>query len=336
VSFIRELSIMLSVGIPLLEALDVVLKQARGRFRTNLLHLRDQVAAGSSLSAAMRSQLDTFDELCISITQVGEDSGTLDTALEKLAEFQERARQLRGKVGTTLIYPAIVVVFALAVSTFLMTFVVPSILEPLIEMGRALPLPTRIVKGASDFLVSCGWLLALVLFALVIAIGCVLRTEWGKRWWHRVLLKLPLLGQLIRKQAVVRICVIVSTLIASGVELVPALAIARRATLNVILRGALERCEQAIIAGTDVAPALERTDAFPPLVVQVFAIGQQSGRMEEMLARLGRDYDQDVATAAQRLAATLEPILIVLLALLVLMIALATMLPVLEAGDVLH
>jgi type II secretory pathway component PulF len=336
IGFIRELALLLSVGIPLLESLDSILRQHKGRFGAQLLNLRDRIASGVSLSQAMREQPRLFDELCVSITEVGEDSGTLDAALEKLAEFKERSRQLKGKIGTALIYPALVVVFATAVSAFLMSFVVPSILQPLIEMGRPLPWPTRVVKGASDFLVAWGWLLAVLGIAGVVLFAAAIRTERGQALWHRFLLGVPMLGELLRKQAVVRICVVMSALIGSGVVFVRALEVARRATKNVILKSALQRCEKAITAGSEVAGAMEGTHAFSPLVVQVFAVGQQSGRMEEMLARLGNDYDRDVATAAQRLAAILEPLLIVALALLVLLIAMATMLPILEASDVLH
>src|SRR5438105_10070039 len=140
----RKLFTLLGVGVPLLEALDVIARQHVGRFHATVLLLRDRVAAGSSLANAMREQPGTFDELCANITEVGEDAGTLDTALERLAEFRERSAQLKGRVSTALIYPAIVLVTALLATIFLMTFVVPKILEPLIEQGQTRPFPTRV------------------------------------------------------------------------------------------------------------------------------------------------------------------------------------------------
>jgi general secretion pathway protein F len=336
VSFVRELSTLLGVGVPLLEALESISRQHRGRFKATLLVLKDRVAAGVSLADAMREHPAIFDDLCISITEVGEDSGTLDIALEKLGRFKERSRQLRGKATTALIYPAIVVVMAIGISIFLMTFVVPTILQPLIEMNRPLPLPTRIVRAASDILVSWGWLIACSTVGLAMLIGWLLQTKWGRWLFDAALLKLPILGELIRKQAIVRIAVVMETLLRSGVVFLKATQVAQRITRNVIMRDALARCEKAVTAGSDISLALEHTGAFPPLVVQVFAVGQQSGRLEEMLQKLADDYDQDVAAASQRFAALLEPILIILLALVVLLIALATMLPILEASDVLQ
>jgi type II secretory pathway component PulF len=331
--FIRELSTLLSIGVPLLEALDVIGRQHEGRFHATVLLLRDRVAAGSSLANAMREQPTVFDDLCINITEVGEDAGTLDSALERLAEFRERSQQLRGRVSTALIYPGIVLATALFASTFLMTFVVPKILEPLVEQGQTLPLPTRMVKGASDFLVSWGWLLAFIVAAAACGFVALLRSPAGKRWWHRTVLRLPLIGELARKQAIVRIAIVISTLLKSGIVFLRALEIAQRSTKNLVLRDALERGGKAITAGSGLAEALEQTGAFPPMVVQVFALGQQSGRLEEMLDRLATTYDQQVNSAAQRLTAILEPLLIVVLAILVLFIVLATVLPILEAGN---
>ncbi len=336
VSLVRELSTLLGVGVPLLEALDSICRRHRGRFGTMLLVLRDRVASGVSLAAAMREHPRVFDELCVQITQVGEDAGSLDSALERLARFKERSRQLKGRAGNALIYPAIVLSMAVVVSLFLMSFVVPNILQPLLEMGRPLPLPTRIVKGASDLLLNWWWLLGLVALISTGTAAAVLRMPKGRRRWHAMLLRVPLLGDLIRKAAVVRIAVVISTLLRSGVVFVHALEVARRTTSNLVLAEALCRCERAITAGEEMATALEHTEAFPSLVVQIFSVGQQSGRLEEMLERLASDWDEEVAISCQRLAAVLEPMLIIVLALLVLLIAMATMLPILEAGDVLQ
>jgi len=331
--FIREMSTLLSVGVPLLECLETIARQHRGRFQAAILLIRDRVAAGISLAGAMREQSDVFDELCINITEVGEDAGTLDISLERLAEFRERSEQLRGRVSTALIYPVIVTTLAIFASIFLMTFVVPRILEPLVEQGLPLPFPTRVVKGLSDFLLSWWWLIALGVFGAVSAFGAFLRSPSELLRWHRFVLRIPLFGDLVRKQALVRIAVVLATLLKSGIVFVRALQIAQRTTTNLVLRDALKRCETAIVAGGEISEALEETGAFPPMVVQIFSLGQQSGRLEEMLDRLATAYDQQVSSAAQRLAAIMEPALIVILALVVLFIVMATVLPILEAGN---
>jgi type II secretory pathway component PulF len=334
-AFARELSTLLAVGTPLTDALETIALQHRGSFRSTVMLIKEEVLAGSSLNQAMGRQPAVFDELCLNLVEVGEDSGTLDLALERLAQFKERSQQFKGKIGTALMYPCIVLVTAVAVSIFLMTYVVPSILQPLLEQGRTLPLPTRIVKGASDFLISYGWMVGLAGFILIAAWAALLKTHRGRFAWDSLLLRMPILGDLLRKVAVVKIAVVMGTLLQSGVVFVRAIQIARKTTRNVVLKDALARCDAAVSAGGEIASALEGTAAFGPLVVQVFSVGQQSGRLEEMLQRLAKDYDDQVAAAAQRLTAVLEPILILFLAGIVLTIALATMLPILEAGDVL-
>jgi len=334
-SFVREVSTLLGVGTPLTEALQTISAQYRGTFLSTILLLREKVAAGSSLAAAMADQPAVFDELCLNMIEVGEDTGTLDIALERLGRFRERGEQLRGKIGTALLYPCVVLVTAISVSIFLMTYVVPNILQPLLEQGRPLPLPTRIVKTTSDFLVGWGWLLALLAVAMGITWIALLKTRRGKWLWDSLLLRTPLVGSLMMKSSVVRIAIIVETMLQSGVVFIRAIQLARKTTRNVVIQDALLRCETAVSAGREIAPAMQSARTFPPLVVQVFSVGQESGRLEEMLGRLAKDYDDQVASAAQRLTSVLEPILILMLAVIVATIALATMLPILEAGDVL-
>jgi type II secretory pathway component PulF len=332
-TFFQELSTLLEVGVPLFEALDTLAAQQRRSFQSVILLLRDRVASGASLAAAMREQPGVFDELSINMTEVGEDAGTLDASLARLAGFLERSDQLRDRVGTALIYPAIVTTVAVAAAVFLMTFVVPRILEPLIQQGLPLPWPTRVVKGVSDFALT-WWPLILGTVAAIVAItAALLRTDRGRRRWHHLLLRLPLIGEMVRKQELVRVAVVLSTLLRSGIVLVRALQIGQRSTRNLILRDALRDCESAVSAGGDVTESLRRSGVFPPVAVQVFALGQESGRLEEMLDRLAVTYERQLAAAAQRLAAVLEPAIIVLLALGVLFLVMATILPILEAGN---
>ena len=334
--FARELSTLLGVGIPLLEALDTVLKQHKGPFHADLLALRDRVAAGESLAGAMRQQPAVFDELSVSMAEVGESGGTLDETLERLADYKERAAGLKNRVATALIYPAIVLAMSVGVSIFLMTFVVPQLLAGLIEAGRPLPWPTRVVKTLSDGLLTWWWLIGLLVIAAVVGIGVLLRSPRGKLAWHRWQLRVPVVGDMVRKQSLLRACVTLSSLLKSGVVFVRALQIAQRSTPNLVIRDALARSERAVQTGRDIGQALEETNVFPPLVVQVFRVGQQSGRLEEMLDRLARDYDASLSLAASRLTAVLEPVLILFLVAVVGLVAFATVLPILEAGNVLQ
>ncbi len=334
ISFVRELATLLGVGIPLLEALDNIARQHRGAFQTTLLQLRDQVAAGASLTEAMKRQPDVFDEFCINLTEVGENAGTLDSVLDRLAEFKERSASLKDRVTTALLYPSVVLTMAIGVSLFLMTFVVPNLLDGLTDAGQEIPWVTRIVKSLSDLLIQRWWMLLGVIAIAVFGIAILFRSEKVRLRWHEVLLRLPVVGDMARKQAILRIAVSMSTLMRNGVVFGQAIRIAQRSTPNLVIRGALQRCEAAVNGGQDISRALEATRAFPPVVVQLFAVGQQSGRLEDMLDRLATSYDLQLTTAAQRLTSVLEPILILFLVLIVGFIALATVLPMLEAANV--
>jgi len=333
-SFVRELAVLLGAGIPLLEAIDTIARQHRGEFRAVLAVLRDRIAAGSSLADAMREQPRCFDDMCISVTEVGEASGSLEQVLAQLAEFRDRAIRFKNRVATALAYPLFVLVMAVCVAAGLMTFVIPKLLESLIESGRPLPWSTRVVKAASDVLVGDGWLLLIGAAILVGLLVAILRTPAGRLRWHRLQLRIPVLGPIIRKQAIARVAVVVATMLKSGIVFVKALQIAQRGTPNLAIRAALNRCESAVQAGREISEALETTGAFPPVVVQIFSVGQQSGRLEEMLERLAVDYDQQVAIASDRLTALLEPAMVLLLVGLIALIACATILPLLEAADV--
>ena len=284
--FARELSTLLAVGMPLLESLDTLAQQTSGQMLTVILLLRDRVAAGKSLAQAMQEQPRVFDDMCINMTETGEDAGNLEMTLERLAMFRERYEQLKGRLGTVMIYPAVVLVVAVSATVFLMTFVVPRILEPLIEQGQKLPLATIIVKGASDMLVTWWWLMLAIVIGSVALAAALLRRPAVRHAWHRLQLRIPLVGDLIRMQSVVRIAVVMSALLKSGVVFIRALQVAQRPTRNLVMQEALAECGKAVAAGADIGTGLQRSQAFAPLVVQVFSLGQQSGRLEEMLDRL--------------------------------------------------
>jgi type II secretory pathway component PulF len=334
VLFIRELATLLGVGVPLLDAIDSIAGQHRGAYHGVLLRVRDRIAAGGSLMDAMSDQPEVFDDFCINLVEVGESAGSLDTVLDRLADFKERSAALKDRVTTALLYPAIVFILAIGVSVFLMTFVVPSLLEGLAESGRPIPTITLCVKFASDLLLQHGLALLGGLGAGVLAFIVLLRQEWGRRLWHRFLLGLPIAGEMFRKQAIMRVVVVISTLMKNGLTFGRAIQIAQRSTSNLLVRDALARCEKAVNSGQDIAKAIAETGVFPSVVVQMFAVGQASGRLEEMLDRMASSYDQQLSVSAQRLTAVLEPVLIVFLVLIIGAIAFATVLPMLEAANV--
>lgn len=332
---LQEMSTLLSAGIPLLETLDTITRQHTGRFQRSILLLRDQVAAGGSLAQSMASQPVLFDELCRNIVEVGENAGTLDGSLARLVEYRRRTAGLKNRVAGALMYPCIVLAAGLGASMFLMTYVLPNLLGVLTDSGKKLPPATVAIKAMSGFLTGWWWALLLGGVGLAGGLAALLRTENGRLRWHRLQLKIPLLGDLIRKQAIARITMVMAALLKSDVVFVRAVQIAQRTVNNRVLRAALKACEQAVQGGQDISLALEKTQAFPPLVIQLFAVGQASGRLETMLDNLATDYDTQVEITSNRLTTLLEPLMMILLAILVGFIAFATILPILEAGDVL-
>jgi len=329
------LATLLSTGIGLVDSLDTITLQYRGRLQMSLRAVREQVAGGQSLSEALQADPEFYDDLTVQMVRVGENAGTLDIVLDRLADFRDRSLQFKDRVTTALLYPAIILSLAVTVSIFLMTVVLPMLLENLVASGRPLPWPTVILKGLSDLLTTQGWWLALLGLcgALLLMVG--VNTAWGKRRWHALLFTLPILGPLAKKQEIARTAIVISTLMENGIVFVDAVETASRAAKNVLLKDALEAIRLQVHSGRDIGEALVAAKIFPPLVIQIFSVGQQTGELERMLQRLANGYEAQVASATTRLTAAIEPVLIVILAVLVGFILFATILPILEAGNVL-
>lgn len=332
---IRDFSTLLSVGMPVVESLKTVAKQHVGSLNRALLILSDRVAAGASVAEAASEQRWLFDELSIRMIEVGENAGNLDEVLRQLADFKERSHRLKDRVVGALLYPAIVLLASLSVTIFMMTVVVPMLLSALIESGRPLPWPTRILQLISGTLVRHGPLVGIVAAVAAFALWRFIKTSVGRRWWHLMMLRAPVLGQMVQKQSVSRLSMVLATLMRSGIAFVRAIEIAARAAPNTVVRDALESTRDSIVAGQDIGRALEKTGIFPPVVIQIFAVGQETGHLADMLDRLATDYDRQVESLSGRLAAILEPTLILGLAIFVGFILFATLLPILEAGNVL-
>jgi len=324
---------LLRAGIPLLESLDTLSAQHRGAFRTAIVQVRDRVASGSGLADAMAENPQVFDVASVRLIEVGENAGTLEAVLEQLSDYKQRMSQLGDKVFTALLYPAFLVVFGLAATIFLMTWVLPPLLENLQETVKVLPWPTRVAKGMSDLIVGYGFWLLLGALIIVGAIVMALQSVPGKAFLDRQLLRLPWIGPMLVKQNVSRIAMIVGLLSRSGLTLPAAVQLAATSTNNSILRKALESACEDMASGKELAESLERSGVFPPLAVRVFSVGRDTGKLDDMLTRLSDDYNQQLAVSSARLTALIEPILILVLAVFVGFLLLATILPILQAGN---
>jgi len=302
--------------------------------RTGVLKLRDKVESGASLAAAMEEQPMIFDPASVRLVDVGANAGKLEVVLAEVAEFKLQLSEFKDRVTTALLYPAFLACFTLAAMLFLMTWVMPPLLESLEESLTELPLPTQIAKSISDLLVGYGWWILAGMIMMIATITVWLRSSVGRKLVDRFVLRIPILGPLLIKQSVARIATIVGLLSRGGVMLTTAVQLAAKSTRNTVLKEALFDAERAMIAGGDIADSLRASGCFPSLAIRFFAVGQESGKLDEMLQKLASDYNKQVATASARIAAFVEPVMILILAVAVGFLLLATILPILEAGNV--
>lgn len=332
---LSDLAVLLGVGVPLDEALQTLAHQSRGMLKSIWQRVLDDVSSGRSLADTLTEQSAVFDPLTIAMVQVGENAGNLDEILSQLGRFQQRSAAQKGKVINAILYPGIILLVAGVVTLFLMTNVLPSLLENLSDLGKDLPWPTRILQSVSGFLTTYWpWLLGFLGLAVTVFLG--LRTSpAGKMVLDRLWLRLPVVGPMIVKQEISRVALVLSVLLRSGMEFVRAIELAESSTSNAMIRKSMVECREATKRGRDISEALKNQKWMPPVVVQVFAMGQASGRLEELLDKLANDYDQQVETMVNRLSGLIEPVLIVILSVVIGFVVFATFLPILEAGNVL-
>lgn len=332
--FAGELATLLSVGVPLVESMTTLKSQHKRQAETVILQLKDSVASGRSLAAAMKQHPTVFDSLSIKMVEVGESTGKLDETLRQVADFKQRSLAFKDRVLSAMLYPAIILSVSIAVSIFLMTVVVPMLLENLSDSGKELPWPTLVLQALSSFLLNYGIFLLILLIGALVGAILALRTESGRRFRDRFLLRIPLIGKMSRQQEISRVSLVIATLLRSGIKFVPAMQIAIGTSKNELLKDALISCAKQVESGKDIGSALKESSYFPPLVTQIFTVGQESGKLEEMLFRLAHDYDRQVEAVSGRLSTVIEPVLILSLSVFIGFIMFATLLPILEAGNV--
>jgi general secretion pathway protein F len=331
----RQLATLLAAGIPLTETLRAVIEQAGSRhLETTFRDIREKVTQGSTFADALTVHSDYFSELYVNMVRAGEASGNLDVVLSRLSDFIAGQRRLREKVSAALTYPIVMLVIGALVVTVLMTFVVPQITKMITSAGKVLPLPTKVLILVSGFFYNYWWVLALAVAAISWSVNAIHRTDRGRLAIDRLLLNLPAVGELLRKQAVARFATTFSTLLKSGIPVTRCLEIAPSILNNRVLSNVLAEVRERIIEGADIATPLKRSGAFPPLVGYMIAVGEQSGQLEGMLDKVAAAYDEEIEVATQKLTSLIEPILIVLLAVIVGFIVLSIIWPILEIGKV--
>jgi type IV pilus assembly protein PilC len=317
--FTRQLSVMIDAGLPLVQCLEILAGQQENKiFQKVLTATRTSVEGGATLSAAMRQHEKVFDALYVNLVEAGETGGILDTIFQRLANYIEKNVKLKRAVRSALVYPVAVLLVAGGVITLLLWKVVPIFGTLFVGLGVDLPLPTRIVIGLSNFVGSIFGLLIVVLFiAIAIALKMWYATEKGRYALDALLLKLPLIGILLRKIAVARFTRTLGTLISSGVPILEALDITARTAGNAVIERALRHVRKALEQGKTLAEPLKETEVFPGMVTQMIGVGEQTGAMDAMLQKIADFYEEEVDAAVKDLLAALEPAMIVFLGVVV-------------------
>ena len=326
--FSRQLATMLNAGLPIVQALAILEKQTeKKKFRAILKEIRTEVEGGANFSEAL-SKHKLFSRLYINLVRAGETSGTLDAILDRLATFLENELALIGKIRSALTYPAIVFVFAIGVTYFLLTGIVPQFAQILTGLGSELPPLTRALMGISDFLRQGTIFIVLIAVALFFAYRANYRTDKGRHQIDQIKLKLPVFGNLMKKSALARFSRTFGLLISSGVNIVEALDITKGTAGNAIVEDILEQTKFAIQAGEPVYTTIQaHPQVFPPMVSSMIAIGEETGALDTMLQKIADFYEREVDEAVSALTAAIEPLMIIFLGFVVGVIVAGMFLP---------
>jgi type IV pilus assembly protein PilC len=329
--FTRQFSVMIDAGLPLVQCLEILGTQEEDKhFSAVILQTRADVEAGASLADAMKKHPKTFDALYSNMIAAGEAGGILDTILKRLATYIEKAVKLKSQVKSAMIYPAAIVVFAVGVVAVILWKVIPSFANLFEGLGATLPLPTRIVISASNLTAQ---LMPYITGGVVVA-GVAFRryyaSEDGRYRVDRLLLRIPVIGPVLRKIAVARFCRTLSTLIASGVPILDGLDITAKTAGNAIIEEAVQTTRKSIERGETIAAPLRQTGVFPPMVVQMIGVGEATGALDTMLGKIADFYEDEVDTAVAGMLTLLEPIMIGFLGIVVGGIVISMYLPIFE------
>jgi general secretion pathway protein F len=330
----RQFATLLVAGLPLVEALGVLVDQAEKKpTKTLLADIREQVRGGKALSAVLETYGKDFSPIYVHMVRAGEASGALDQILFRLSEFLEKQLALKHKVTNATIYPALMLLVGASVLFFLMAFVVPKITAVFTSMKQALPWPTVVLMSISQFFADYWLLLVSITAAGLFFIRRFIHTEKGRMVADRVTLRLPLIGDVARMVSISRLTGTLATMLASGVQLLDALDVSKRVMNNRVLEETVEGAKQNIREGETIADPLKRSGEFPALVTHMIAVGERSGDMEEMLRRVSQIYDGEVDRVITRLTSLLEPVMILVMGVLVFFIVVAILLPIFEMGQ---
>ena len=331
VVFTRQFATMINAGLPLVQALDILAQQTENKTLAGVTRqVVYDVESGQTLADALRKHPKAFSDLYVNMVAAGEAGGILDTILQRLAQFLEKNDAIVRKVKGAMVYPAVIMSVAAIAVTVLLIFVIPTFQSMFASAGIELPLPTRIVIGLSSMLKSYWWLLIGGIGLLVFAIARYYRTAAGRLQIDAFMLRVPVLGDVLRKSAVSRFTRTLGTLISSGVSILDGLEITARTAGNMVIHNAVMESRQSIASGDTISAPLARSKVFPPMVISMIAVGEQTGGLDEMLSKIADFYDEEVDAAVSTLLSLMEPIMIVVLGVIVGGMVVAMYLPIFD------
>lgn len=330
----RQLSTLISAGIPIVESLSALTDQVENlKLKSTLSIIKDRVNEGSALADALREHPKIFSNLYMNMIRAGEASGTLHIVLERLADFSEGQVKLKNKIVSVLAYPAIMFLVSIGVLVFLFTYLIPTIMKIYDNIDTALPLPTEILIGMST-LVTKYWILIIIFVGAVYFIfRSYIGRPKGRKKFDRFKLKLPVVGEMVRMVAVSRFASTFSTLLSSGVPVLTAMEIVKNVVNNSIFAEVIEAARSNISEGQSVAEPLRRSNEFPPMVTHMIAIGEKTGELEAMLAKISETFENSFETRIATLTSIMEPIMILIMAGIIGFIVVALMLPLIQLSS---
>jgi type IV pilus assembly protein PilC len=334
--FTRQLATMLRAGVPLLQAFEIVARgHSNARFSRLVMDIKGRVEQGSSLSQAFREHPVQFDNLYCNLVQAGETAGMLDGILDRLATYKEKILAIKGKIKSALFYPISVIVVAILVVWVIMVWVIPAFKQVFSSFGADLPAPTLIVMAISDFVVSWWWLGFLVAIGTIVGLASLHRRSSAFRFaLDRLVLKIPVIGQIMEKATIARWTRTLQTMFAAGVPLVESLDAVAGASGNAVYATATKRIQTEVSTGTSLTNAMTNTKLFPSMVLQMTQIGEESGSLDNMLGKIADFFEREVDDAVAALSSLLEPIIIVFLGVVIGGLVVAMYLPIFKLGQV--
>ena len=335
-TFTRQLATLVDAGLPLLRGLRVLAKQEKNSTLRRIIgELGDSIEGGSTFSEALAQHPKTFSKLFINMVKAGEMGGVLEVVLNRLAEFMEKAEKIKGKVIAAMFYPAAVMVVAVSILALLMVFVVPKFREVFEDMleGAELPQFTQFVLNVSETIATNSLQTCIIALAAFFVFWLAIKTKWGRWLWDKLKLNFPILGTVISKVAISRFTRTLGTLVSSGVPILQALTIVRETAGNVIISNAVTSVHESVKEGETITVPLEQSKVFPPMVISMVDVGEQTGALPEMMMRIADNYDEEVDNAVAAMTSLLEPVMIVFLAVIVGGIVIALFLPLITMID---